>query len=360
MRLPRVLLSAVALLVVIALATHQPPSWHASAHLEPRPTPSPSVTVDPTDLAAGPATSDSTPSHPTPSRQEHVIPPPEPARLEKPMRILLLGTDKRPDEPGPCRTDTMILLSIDGKNNTASMLSIPRDLWVPIPGHRSARINTAHFLGQVHNGQAGGPALAMRTVENLLGVPIDHYVRINFDGLRRVIDLVGGIDIGVEKAIHDTRFPDENFGYMTIDIPAGWQTMDGETVLRYVRTRHGGSDFQRVRRQQEVLKALRDKALALDIPLSRIPALIGTLGDTVQTDLSLRDILSIAQAAREIPSSQITAATIDEKMARPHINPDGNDVLMPDYDRIRDLAAQLFGPEATASALPTPSVHGDS
>src|SRR5690606_13818984 len=108
------------------------------------------------------------------------------------------------------------VVAVDPHAQTATLLSIPRDLWVQIPGHSKMRINTAHFLGEVDDGPAGGPALAKTAVQQLLGVPIDHYVRINFEGLRKLIDLIGGIQVDVEEPIHDSKYPDESYGYLTV------------------------------------------------------------------------------------------------------------------------------------------------
>ena len=164
--------------------------------------------------------------------------------------ILLLGIDKRAQELGASRTDTMIVATVDPETKTAAMLSIPRDLWVSIPSYSEGRINTAHFLGDRDDYPGGGPALAKKTVQYALGIPIHYYVRINFEGFEKLVDAIGGISIDVKEAIHDEEYPDGNYGYMTVDIPAGPQHMDGKTALQYARVRHGGSDFLRAKRQQ--------------------------------------------------------------------------------------------------------------
>jgi LCP family protein required for cell wall assembly len=264
------------------------------------------------------------------------------------VNILLLGTDKRAGETGPSRTDTMILLTVDPQTKTAGMLSIPRDLWVAIPGYSENRINVAHFLGDRDNYPGGGPALAKKTVQYTLGVPVHYYVRINFEGFERIIDAIGGITIDVKEAIHDTKYPDSNYGYMTVDIPAGVQKMDGKTALQYARARHGSSDFDRARRQQEVLKAIRDKVLSLNIPLTRIPEILKLVGDSVQTDLSLNEMYALAKVAREL--GDIKSAVIDENMTIPQTTPDGASVLIPNRTKIREVVNALFGgPEPTAS-----------
>jgi LCP family protein required for cell wall assembly len=237
----------------------------------------------------------------------------------------------------------MIVATVDPETKTAAMLSIPRDLWVSIPSYAEGRINTAHFLGDRDDYPGGGPALAKKTVQYALGIPIHYYVRINFEGFEKLVDAIGGISIDVKEAIHDEEYPDGNYGYMTVDIPAGLQHMDGKTALQYARVRHGGSDFLRARRQQEVLKAIRDKVLRLDIPLTRIPEMLRLAGDSVQTDLSLSEMYDLAKLGREIDVEGLKAAVIDESMTSPQTTPDGAMVLIPNRARVRDVVNELFG-----------------
>ncbi len=270
------------------------------------------------------------------------------------VNILLLGTDARVNERGPSRTDTMILVTIDPQTRTAGMLSIPRDLWVSIPNHSEGRINTAHFLGESSGYPGGGPALAKKTVQYALGIPVHYFVRVDFEGFEKLVDAIGGITIVVREAIHDDKYPDSNYGYMTVSIPAGEQHMDGETALQYARARHGSSDFERARRQQEVLKAIRDKVLRLNIPLTRIPEMLRIVGGSVKTDLSLSDMYTLAKVGREITAENIHTAVIDETMTTPQTTPDGAQVLIPNRTPIRELVTGLFGgPAPTSVASPS-------
>ncbi len=267
------------------------------------------------------------------------------ARGER-VNILLLGVDKRPQEEGPCRTDTMILVTVDPAINSAGMLSIPRDLYLEIPGYGLNRINVAHFIGDRDSYPGGGPGLAKKTVQYNLGIPIHYYIRINFQGFREVIDALGGITVEVEREIWDDKYPDENYGYMTIYIPAGVQQMDGETALRYARTRHNGSDFVRLRRQQKVLFAIREKGLSLDL-IPRLPELFSTMGYTVDTDMGPEEVLALAQIARQIEKEDIKSAVIDETMAVSVILPDtGANVLYPLRDKIAEVVEEIFSPPA--------------
>ncbi|MGD1994499.1 MAG: LCP family protein, partial [Anaerolineae bacterium] len=123
------------------------------------------------------------------------------------VNVLLLGIDERESEHGPWRTDTMMVLTVDPLTKSGGMLSIPRDLWVPIPGFDHGKINTANYLGDAYDYPGGGPALAMRTVEYNLGVPIHYYVRVNFKAFIELVDMVGGIDVYVEEEIDDPSYP---------------------------------------------------------------------------------------------------------------------------------------------------------
>lgn len=270
------------------------------------------------------------------------------------INVLLLGVDKRPSEKGPSRTDTIILLTVDPVAKTAGMLSIPRDLWVPIPGFGEGRINTANYLGDRYNYPGGGPALAKKTIQYNFGVPVHYYVRINFDGFRKVIDLIGGIDICVEKEINDPTYPayDGN-GYDPLYIPAGCQHMDGDLALKYARTRHDSSDFARARRQQQVIMAVRDKVLDLDLLpklLPKLPQLLQTLSDSVQTDMPIEVMMELAPLAKEIEPQNIKRAVIDQSMTIRHITPTGADVLIPVREKIRPVIDELF-------ATPTPIIE---
>jgi len=262
------------------------------------------------------------------------------------VNMLVLGIDERESEEGPWRTDTMIVLTIDPLTKSGGMLSIPRDLWVPIPGYGEGRINTAHYLGDLYDYPGGGPALAMRTVEYNLGVPIHHYVRLNFRAFVELVDQIGGIDIYVPEEINDPTYPDAHYGYDPLHIPAGWVHMDGELALKYARTRHSpGGDFDRARRQQQVLRAILEKVTRLDLlpELARqAPQLWTTLSDSVQTDLQLDEIVSLAYLATQIPEENIRAAVITEECTMFWTTPDGQQVLVPIRDCVRQVRDSIF------------------
>jgi polyisoprenyl-teichoic acid--peptidoglycan teichoic acid transferase len=263
------------------------------------------------------------------------------------VNILLLAIDKREGEVGPFRTDTMILATLDPKTKTAGMLSIPRDLYVPIPmpGVGDNRINTANFFGDSYKYPGGGPALAKKTVEYNLGEPVHFYVLIDFNGFRKIVDTLGGIDIDVPAPIDDSQYPTENYGIETIHIPAGHVHMDGELALEYARSRHTTSDFDRSRRQMQIILAIRDKALRIDA-LSKLPVLITQFRNSIQTDLTPQQVLALAPIAAQVRPDNIKSLSIDQTMTYEIRLNNGADVLWPDRAKIGAVVSKLFPADA--------------
>lgn len=261
---------------------------------------------------------------PVPARQPSaLLSPPEgatPAPLPGRTTILLLGIDQRPDQRvsggDPGRSDTLVLVTIDPGRPRAAILSLPRDLLVPIPGHGRERINAAYTFGEYADGD--GPRLAARTVGELLGIPVDHYAAIDMAGLRKLIDAVGGVKVEVPVPLRDNAFPTDDYGVTTIEIPAGRQVLNGERALWYARTRHQDNDFNRERRQQQVLLALRERILQAEV-LPRLPALLPDLLATVRTDLGPAEILQLASLARQFDAEHTERLAIDEVLA-PHVS----------------------------------------
>lgn len=268
------------------------------------------------------------------------VPLPDYDKKER-VNILLLGIDKRPDEQFS-RTDTMILVTVDPENYTTGMLSIPRDLWVDIPGYHESRINTAYYFGDKLGHPEGGPALAMQTVQHNLGVPVHFYIKVDFDGFRKIIDTLGGIEVDVPYTIDDPTFPDQNYGHDPFYISAGQHVLDGETTLKYARTRKTpGSDFGRATRQQQVLIAIKEKALHLDI-IPRIPNLWGTLAGTVETNLQLVDILTLAELGSNINPESVESFVINDEYTEDFTTDFGAMVLLPLWGKIQPLVDSMF------------------
>ncbi len=264
------------------------------------------------------------------------------------VTVLLLGIDQRRGEEGPFRTDTLIVLSIDPVRKTAAMLSIPRDLWVSIPGFEPGRINTANSIGDSYDFPGGGPGLAALTVERNLGLRIDHTVRVNFDLFLTVVDAVAPVEICVNETIHDEAYPDGSYGVMTVHFDPGCQDMDAEELLQYARTRHTqDGDFGRARRQQQVITALRDRVLSLggvQALIGQVPALWEAVRQDVETTLSLEEIISLGLLAQEIPQDSITQAVLDANYVYFETTLTGDQVLRLRGGAMRSLVSDLFNP----------------
>ena len=281
-------------------------------------------------------------------------PAPQPWDGASRVTILVMGLDYRDWEAGdgPPRTDTMILLTIDPLTKTAGMLNIPRDLWVNIPGFEYGRINTAYPLGIAFNVPGGGPAQAMLTVESLLGVPIDYYAIIDFYAFEQFIDELGGIYVNVPAEIKVDPIGEHN----TVTLQPGRQLLDGPTALAYARARYTeGGDFDRAQRQQDVILAIRDRAVELGPAqlATRASALYNELASGIHTDMSLDDALRLGWLALDIPGSSIQRGAI----APPNAvmlakSPDGTqDILIPVPDQIRLIRDQVFASSSMASPV---------
>jgi LCP family protein required for cell wall assembly len=274
--------------------------------------------------------------------------------LTRRANVLLLGIDQRAGMSDPARTDTLLLLSLDPATHTAGLLSLNRDVWVPLPGlDRSGKINTAHFIGETEHYPGGGPALAMKAVQATLDVPVSYYVRLNFSAFEKLIDLVGGIDVLVAAPIDDPDYPDAGFGYEPFYIGAGWQHLDGATALKYARTRATpGSDLDRVKRQQQVIMAVRDKIVKnqlLPHLLTQIGPVLQTLGGSLQTNLTPGQLVELAQLAAQIERDQIQTVTLGGDQVEAFITPDGQEALRLKPGAVEQLRAQLYHLPVTAA-----------
>ncbi len=247
------------------------------------------------------------------------------------INLLLLGSDQRPYSGG-FRTDTIILVSLDPSEGTASLVSFPRDLYVTIPGWTEQRINTAMGYG-------GFPLLAA-TMEYNFGVRPTHYVMVNFWAFTQTINSLGGIDVYAAQTLTDHR---DGYGYYTI--PAGLNHMDGETALWYSRSRYSTSDFARTRRQQEVVMALFDRMLSLN-GIEKAPELYDIYADNVTTDLSWQEIAALLPLAAQLSdTSRIEHFYIGPAEVTSWTTPGGAQVLLPNHGAIQSVLWQaIYGP----------------
>jgi LCP family protein required for cell wall assembly len=248
-----------------------------------------------------------------------------PAGIDQPFNVLLIGVDKRAEAEEGVRSDTLIVVHVDPLDSWAAMLSIPRDSMVEVPTLGVQKINTAFGYGYTNasalygadtTAAAGGGALAAETVEGFLKIPIDYIVQIDFRGFERVVDTLGGITVDVRQPLLDPAYPTEDFGVERIYIPAGLQQMDGATALRYARSRHSTSDFDRSRRQQQVLRAMlqevRERGILQQAAL--LPELARNFEASVATTLPLSDLdtlRGLADLALRLDSERITQFSIN-------------------------------------------------
>lgn len=262
------------------------------------------------------------------------------------LNILLLGTDERPDEYGPTRTDTMILLTVNPETGSMGMLSLPRDLWVPIPGLGvTTKINTAYMLGELESYPGGGAQLAKDTVGSFVGQPVDYFVRVNFDGFRQIVDLIGGVTVEVPTTIHDEEYPTADYGVETFHLDAGTQHLDGETALKYARTRHNDGDYNRARRQQDIIRAVAQQVMnAGMIPqlLGKAPQLLMTMQNSLETDIPVATGIELAQRFQNRAAGEVQQLVLDNRYGEETFSSEGAWILLPDRTRVRTALSAYF------------------
>ncbi|MDO8616985.1 MAG: LCP family protein [Dehalococcoidia bacterium] len=291
------------------------------------------------------------------------------------INILFLGLDRRVDDPvnTPSRTDSVVVFTLDPYTDTGGAFSIPRDTLVKIPtvdgGYIEDRVNVAYEYGDTWNYPGGGPRLAMDTIERNFGIPIDHYVVLDFINFISLIDRLGGVDIAVPEYAYDPAYTDCN--YCGVDYPVefepGPEHMDGQRALEYARIRKSDNDFKRIERQQLVMKAVARKASDLGVLLGSNPLkLYGDYKDAVRTDISdfsagalallghkigPDNIRMVSMAAATYPCTSCTAALLEWNR-----------------DKVEELKAQVFsdgrlqGESAVVEVLngtATPDLAGD-
>lgn len=340
-------------------ATRLPKSTQAPTPLEPAATREPlssALTAPPPGMELGwppPYTYGNPTPPPTP------IPPPAGQVPFDPevVNILLLGSDARSPE-GSFRTDVVILVSIHTGRRSAAMISIPRDLYVYLPGYSMQRINTAFQLGQSLGYPGGGPGMLADTVRYNLGLPVHHFIRVEMDGFRRIVDTLGGVDVNVACSYRDWRLRDPSLNpnleanWHLFTVPRGVVHMDGDYALWYARSRQRSSDFDRSRRQHEVLRAAYREALHLNL-ITELPALYDQLRASFSTDLSLADLLSLAPLAARIDLAKVQSRFIGrDQVTSWRVPTTGAQVLLPRAEAVQALLLSALQGEAPNPLVP--------
>ncbi len=276
------------------------------------------------------------------------------------VNFLLIGSDKRPG--GSFRTDTMVIVVLWPREGQVSMISIPRDLWIYIPSIGMQRINTAYQSGEVYGYSGGGPGLLRDAIAYNLGIRIDHTAMVEFDGFRRIVDTLGGVDVPVACPYTDWHLIDPSYdpynenNWSLYTVPAGVDHMDGDLTLWYARSRLKSNDFDRGRRQQEVLRAIFSQALKTDT-LTRIPELYNDFSSTIVTDLGLADMLKLALYAPKLTNANIRSYYIRPPYVSDWITPGGADVLLPNQEALEPMLIEATTLSVSAAQRQTTSVE---
>jgi LCP family protein required for cell wall assembly len=252
------------------------------------------------------------------------------------FNIVLLGSDARPNLGG-YRTDTMMVISVNRKDDTITMISFPRDLYVYLPGWRMDRINTADVRG--------GFEMTRQTILYNFGIPLDAWARVSFTGFTSAVDTLGGI------TVQSTGYLQDECGGVIRTYGAGSYHMDGFEALCYVRMRKVTGDFDRLRRQQEVVRALFNKVLSIN-GLARMPELYNQFYNSVQTNVHIIDLIPLIPTAAEVglDPGRIRHFSVTRSMATFWRTPGGASVLLPDRQAVRAMLTEAFGPDVIESA----------
>ena len=282
------------------------------------------------------------------------------------VNILLSGIGGDGHDGGDL-TDTMIVASIDMKNENIMMLSIPRDLWVTTTKFGQSRINEIYrnvknrleqqFDMKEEVAKVQSMKILMREIENITGLEIPYYARIDFNGFTEIVDAIDGIEVDVRETIVDEKYPDGKWGYETFMIQKGTRVLDGVTALKYARSRHGTSDFDRARRQQEIINAIKEKALSLDLITSprKLKKLHSIVKNHFETNMLFQESFTLASNAMSFNKSSLITSVLNDDLGTrggflatpPRVDYGGAFVLIPysgvnDYSRIQIFTNFLF------------------
>lgn len=277
--------------------------------------------------------------------------------------ILLIGAGGEGHD-GANLTDTIIVASIDYENKVVPMISIPRDFYIISDKYPNQRINSIYDTYMRKDGKREGIRVLKEIVEGITNTDIQYYAFVNFKGFEDIVDAMGGVEIMVEEAIYDPYYPKgETIYFETFKLKAGLQQLDGETALKYARSRKTTSDFDRAKRQQQLMYAIKDRAFSMDILTDpgKITALYNSVADNIDTNLSLAEILELAKLSKELNKEDIFPAVLNDDPsscggllytpAREYF--DGASVLLPageDYSHLHRVVNTIFNHTRTVAA----------
>jgi LCP family protein required for cell wall assembly len=250
-----------------------------------------------------------------------------------PVNIVVAGIDLRPGQTADPHTDSLMVMSV--RAGSIRMLSIPRDLWVSIPGYGYDRVNDAYA--------DGGTKLLIKTTEGITNMPIRYFVVINFQGFEKVIDAVGGVNIYVKKTIWDPLYPAlTGYGYSPLFLKKGWHHMDGRLALKYVRERHAYAtqDLEREAAQQQLLSALKSQFLTPS-SLLNLPVILSSLQAAVSTNFPYDGLTYLGRLAMTSGTTHRFLNYTNGAVSN-YVTPAGADVLLPNWPRIHWIAHQTF------------------
>ena len=266
------------------------------------------------------------------------------------ITILAMGLTQRTTEPA--RTDTLLVMDVDPSQHRVSMLSVPRDLWVDIPGAGSNKLADAYEIGDASGGRMAGSRLAAYTVERDLGIPVDYTMALTFPGFIKIVDAMGGVTVNVPQELNDPTYPClVGTAYCPIDIKPGIQHMSGATALEFVRERHAFAqqDLARVKDQQAFAEAVKHTMIS-PATWTRYPAILQAFEQSLITNLPLNDLPAVG-AQYALPTKHVTHTyiNVDDGMVKPDWSPDGQSILVPTTPTvIPDLVHRLFSDPSLA------------
>ena len=325
--------------------------------------PSTSPSADPSDDAAADPTDSPTPE---PSPVGSAVPnvPIAPWDGKERLNVLLIGAD---EQGGGHNTDTLIVVSIDPVTKKVAMFSLPRDtVDVPIPPGPARRVWGRNYSGKINsffannrkradlwpgNDRTRGYNALKTVIGELYGLDIKYFVEVNFEGFAKVVDAVGGVTINVQIPVSDDRFPGQSGQLMRLYIPTGIQHMTGPQALRYARSRHSSTDFDRGQRQQRVLLSLREQADPQAL-IPRLPDLIAALKKTVRTDVPLDQMDELLGLASQVDTKNIRSYVFAPPLySRDTCQDSRGCVVIPNIGRIKDAVKKAFSADPADESL---------